>query len=94
MSKQNTSEFLKKIEDEREKLLDHIYKDINIIQETIDSLCEETLNVRKGLKILKNKRIDLEYLKCCEIYDQYKIICSYWYEITPKEFDLLKGLLK
>lgn len=47
----------------------------------------------KALKIVKKKRINLEYLKCCESYEQYKTICSYWEEITQKEFDLLKDVL-
>ena len=43
--------------------------------------------------IIKKKRVDLEYLKCCENYEQYKTVCSYWNEISKKQFDLLKEVL-
>lgn len=49
--------------------------------------------VIKALEIIKEKKVDLEYLKCCETYEQYKTICSYWNEITKEEFDLLKEIL-
>lgn len=45
------------------------------------------------LKILK-KRIDLEYLKCSESYEQYKTVCSYWNEITEEEFYKIKEWLE
>lgn len=48
----------------------------------------------KALEIIKNKIVDLEYLKCCENYDQYKTLCSYWNEITEQEYDLLKEVLE
>lgn len=44
----------------------------------------------KALEIIKNKCVDLEYLKCCENYKQYKTLYSYWNKITKKEYDLLK----
>ena len=47
----------------------------------------------KALEIIKNKKINLEYLKCCETYEQYKTVCSYWNEITKEEYDLLKDVL-
>ena len=47
----------------------------------------------EALEILRNKKVNLEYLKCCENYEQYKNICSYWNEITKQEFDLLKEVL-
>lgn len=53
-------------------------------------------NIRKSLQaleIIKNKKINLEYLKCCENYEQYKTVCSYWNEITKKEYNLLKEVL-
>ena len=43
-----------------------------------------------AIEIMKNKRVDLEYLKCCETYEQYCTICSYANEITEQEFILLK----
>ena len=46
-----------------------------------------------ALEIIKKKKVNLEYLKCCENYEQYKTICSYWNEITKQEFDLLKEVL-
>ena len=45
------------------------------------------------LEIIINKKVNLEYLKCCENYEQYKTICSYWNEITKQEFDLLKEVM-
>ena len=51
-------------------------------------------NKLQALEIIKDKKVNLEYLKCCDTYEQYKTICSYWNEITKEEFDLLKeGLL-
>lgn len=47
----------------------------------------------RALEIIKEKKINLEYLKCCETYEQYKTICSYWNEITKEEYDLLKEVL-
>ena len=47
----------------------------------------------KAVKIIKEKKVNLEYLKCCENYEQYKTICSYWNEITQKEYELLKEVL-
>lgn len=47
----------------------------------------------KALEIIKDKRVNLEYLKCCETYEQYCLICSYGNEITKEEFDLLKEIL-
>lgn len=44
----------------------------------------------KVLEIIKDKKVNLEYLKCCENYEQYKTVCSYWNEITQEDFDLLK----
>lgn len=44
----------------------------------------------KALKLLKNKRVNLEYLKCSDTYEQYCFICGYGREITQQEFDLLK----
>lgn len=48
----------------------------------------------KALEIIKNKKVNLEYLKCCQNYEQYITICSYGNEITEEEFDLLKEVLK
>ena len=45
------------------------------------------------LRIIKEKMVNLEYLKCCETYEQYKTICSYWNEITQEEYDLLREVL-
>lgn len=44
----------------------------------------------KALELLKNKRVNLEYLKCSDTYEQYCTICSYGKEITQQEFDSLK----
>lgn len=72
-------------------------------QALIDTICKNYKEVKiinledekklKALEIIKAKRVNLEYLKCCENYKQYKTICSYWNEITQEEFELLKGVL-
>ena len=57
---------------------------------------EDWKTVRKGLEaleILKVKKVNLEYVKCCDTYEQYKTICSYWSEISKEEFELLKEVL-
>lgn len=48
----------------------------------------------KALEIIKKKRVNLECIKCCDTYEQYKTICSYWNEITQEDFQLLKEVLK
>ena len=48
----------------------------------------------KALEIIKKKRVNLEYLKCCENYEQYKTICSYFNEINQEEYDLLKEVVE
>ena len=69
---------------------DHI--DCKDIDEFVDcyDIIEKDLEV---LEIIKNKKVNLEYLKCCDIYEQYKTICSYWDEITETEFNLIKEWL-
>lgn len=62
----------------------------NVTNKKMLNIIEKEL---KALEILRNKKVNLEYLKCCENYEQYKTICSYWNEITSKEFDLLKEVL-
>lgn len=47
----------------------------------------------QALEFIKIRKINLEYLKCCKNYEQYKTICSYWNEITKKEYELLKEVL-
>lgn len=47
----------------------------------------------KALEIIKEKRVNIEYIKCCDTYEQYCLICSYANEITQEEFDLLKEVL-
>lgn len=54
---------------------------------------EEERKQLKAIEILRNKKVNLEYLKCCENYEQYKTICSYWNEITEQEFNSLKEVL-
>lgn len=50
--------------------------------------------VCKGAEIIRCKRVNLEYIKYCENYEQYKTICSYWNEITEEEFEIVKRILK
>ena len=47
----------------------------------------------KALEIIKKKKVNLEYLKCCENYGQYCLICSYGNEITKEEYEILKEVL-
>lgn len=49
--------------------------------------------VINAMEIIKEKKVNLECVKSCENYEQYKTICSYWNEITKNEFDLLKEVL-
>lgn len=79
------------------------YQDICIIETALKRLeqaenCvftskEDVKKEHKAFEILKEKKVNLEYLKCCETYEQYKTICSYWNEITQEEFNLLKEKL-
>ena len=46
-----------------------------------------------AIEIMKNKRVNLEYLKCSDTYEQYCFICGYGKEITEQEFKLLKESL-
>lgn len=59
----------------------------------LEDIEERSALEHHAIAIIKEKRVNLEYLKCCETYEQYKTICSYWNEITPEEFDLLKEVL-
>ena len=54
---------------------------------------EDYLMQKKALEIIRSKRVNLEYLKCCETYEQYKTVCSYHDEINQNEFDSLKEIL-
>ena len=47
----------------------------------------------KTLEIIKEERVNVEYIKACENYEQYRTICSYWNEITIDEFYLLREVL-
>ena len=47
----------------------------------------------KALEIIKEKSVNLEFLKCSENYEQYCLICSYGNEISKEEYDLLKEVL-
>lgn len=58
------------------------YEDINNVAKRL-----------KALEIIKEKRVNLEYLKCCETYRQYCLVCSYGNEIAQEEFDLVKEVL-
>lgn len=73
----------------RNKLFDYE----NIEEKHSIILLNDLDNRLTALEIIKEKRVNIEYLKCCEYYEQYKTICSYWNEITEKEFYLLKEVL-
>ena len=61
----------------------------------IDDCKECALEIMKlrAFGIMKDKRVNLEYLKCSETYEQYCFICGYGREITQEEFKLLKASL-
>lgn len=80
---------LKKIE---KKLSRSWGMDIAYDKKTFDLFCAVGKELQ-ALEIIKNKKVNLEYLKCCKNYEQYKTVCSYWNEITQEEFDLLKEAL-
>ena len=50
----------------------------------------------KAIEIMKNKRVNLEFLKCFDTYERYCAMCLDYYgldygkEITEEEFKLLK----
>lgn len=69
--------------DEEEGVILHVWQE----HEKATNAIEKEL---KALELLKNKRVNLEYLKCCETYEQYCFICGYGREITQQEFDSLK----
>jgi len=87
---------------------DNASKDFDIIENALKRLDEldtwinqsnttkiKALNNKlKALEVIKEKKVNLEYIKCCENYEQYKTVCSYWNEITQEEFDLLKETLE
>jgi hypothetical protein len=79
------------------KALSHLTYRAVMDNDTTVEQCLEWYNIvadeLKALDIIKKKRVNLEYLKCCKTYDQYKTVCSYWNEITQEEYDLLKEVL-
>lgn len=52
----------------------------------------------KAIEIMKNKRVNSGFLKCCETYKKYCAMCLDYYgldygkEITKQEFVLLKAV--
>ena len=81
-------EFIEKELKDYEELEENLGFDPTIFKQDFETLMKE----HKALEILKNKRVNLEYLKCCDTYEQYCLICSYA-NIVQEEFDLLKEVL-
>lgn len=54
--------------------------------------CDLEEKLLRALEIIVDKQVNIEYIKCCDIYEQYKVICSYWNEITRADFNLLKEI--
>jgi len=84
---------------EQYRIIENALKDYEFLKEEklVLSACRDLPNLKKKLRVLdiiKEKRVNIEYIKCCDTYEQYKIICSYWNEITEEEFNLLKDVLK
>lgn len=48
---------------------------------------------KKAINIIRNKRVNIQYIKVCETYQQYQFICSYGNEINEEEFSILKGVI-
>lgn len=71
-----------------EELEENLGFDPTIFKQDFETLMKE----HKAFEIIKNKRVNLEYLKCCDTYEQYCLICSYA-NIVQEEFDLLKEVL-
>jgi hypothetical protein len=67
------------------------HQGVNVYADELLDIIEKSL---KALELIETKRINIEYIKCCETYEQYKTICSYAYEITKEEFDFLKEALR
>ena len=65
--------------------------DISTFLDTIEIVLK---NQDKILKIIKEKKVNLEYIRYCETYKEYKTRWIYWNEITQQEFDLLKEWLE
>ena len=88
-------EAFNKIVDLKYELEDIVYDlptcfDLTELDGDEESIVEKGLN---ALDIIKEKKVNLDYLKSCENYEQYKTVCSYWNEITQNQFDLLKEVL-
>ena len=64
------------------------------LHELVDKQLNDLLKLEMFVKIIKERKVNLEYLKCCDTYEQYCLICSYANEITEEYFDLLKEVLK
>lgn len=70
----------------------------------IDRICKNYKEIKitnledekkiKALEIIKERKVNLEYIKCCDTYEQYCLICSYANEITEEHFGLLKEMLQ
>ena len=73
--------------------LEKAFKALSKEDEKAKKLLSKEIEKNLALEIIKNKRVNLEYIKCCENYEQYKTVCSYWNEITQEEFESLKGVL-
>lgn len=46
------------------------------------------------LEIIKKKKVNIEWLKACDTYEEYLFVCPYGNEITETEFNLIKEWLK
>lgn len=48
----------------------------------------------KALEIIKEKEIDIAYIKCCDSREHYNVMCELEKEkLTQEEYDLLKEVL-
>jgi len=78
-----------------------VLEDVNIIENALNEyyrLLKEDDETTKKLKayqeIIKKKRVNIEWLKACETYEEYLFVCPYGNEITETEFNLIKEWLE
>ena len=67
--------------------LDNNYKELAKGYQYIQ---EQNNDNDKVWNILRNKRVNLEYIKCSPNYETYCFFCSYGKEITEAEFKLIR----
>ena len=103
----NPSEAMKCLEDLRKQvsfansdgcifddIYDDIIKDIELIKQDLLKAQEqekENAEYKKVLKIIKEKRANINWIEKCKTLDEYNDTLNHWeFALTQKEFDTLK----